>query len=229
MVAWILIHETYKKILEFKKENNDSIFWLSQIFSPMPVSNFDSTIKWNGAAIDFSLAAIGTAFELTLGEVILRRGLKVCAPPTDGTQKQYWFAKLSVLRQTGESQDLRELMDGIPLNRHVDVELRPVHLTPDAFTKWVKTIPRPVRDLCGHEPAPRGRPQIPATLADGVDNAETRSPRHATKRFKKNSDWRVKRESPGIDVDVVPLSVRVAALEDKFTFLESLLSTFVGK
>ena len=196
----------------------------------MPVANFDSTIKWNGATIDFSVAAIGTAFELTMGEVILRRGLKVCAPPTDGTQKQYWFAKLSVLRQTGESQDLRELMDGIPLNRHVDVELRPVHLTPDAFTKWVKTVPRPVRDLCGHEPAPRGRPHIPVTHEYGDEDAENSSPRKKRKS-KNHPSWTstLKEESPGIDVEVVPLSVRVAALEDKFTFLESLLSTFAGK
>ena len=195
----------------------------------MPISNFDSTIKWNGASIDFSVAAIGTAFELTLGDIILRRGIKICAPPTDGTLKQYWFAKMSVLRQAGESQDLRDLMNGIPLNRHVDVELRPVHLAPDSFTKWLKTIPRPVRDLCGHEPAPRGHPHILETHEDGIENAEKRSPRKKKSKKHPSRTSTLKEESPGIDVEVVPLSVRVAALEDKFAFFESLLSTFVGK
>lgn len=194
----------------------------------MPVANFDGTIiKWNGNCIDFSVAPIGTAFELTLGEVILRRGIKVCAPHTDDSQKHYWFSKLSVIRQAGESQDLRELMNGIPSARHVDVELRPVRLTPDAFTKWVKTIPRPVRDLCGNEPVPRGRPHIPATQEDEDDDAETRSPRR--KKSKKNSTRRLKEASPDVDVDVIPYSVRLSALEDKFVFFESLLSTFVGK
>ena len=194
----------------------------------MPIANFENTIiKWNGEAIDFSSAAIGTAFELTLGELILRRGIKICPPPTDGSLKQYWFAKLSAVRQMGESQDLRELMNGIPPNRRVDVELRPVHLTPGAFENWVKTVPRPVRDLCGHAPVPRGRQRTNQTFEDVDEDAEARSPQR--KKSKKHSTRRLKEESPGIDVEVVPLSVRVAALEDKVAFFESLLSTFVGK
>ena len=183
----------------------------------MPIKNFEGDVlKWNGATIDFSVAAIGTAFELTLGEVILRRGIKM-APIEDFPLRADWFAKMSTVRQAGESQDQRELLDGIPAARHCEVELRRVHLAPDSFAKWVRTVPRPIRDLCGHEAPQRGRP----TQAEPEENAAPLP--------KKKKSTRRPREESAIDDDDIPLFQRVAALEDKFTFFEALLSTFVGK
>ena len=101
--------------------------------------------------------SVGTAFEILLGDVVMRRGLKLPAYQGRDPAEQFWFARMSATRATGESQDLRSLLCSLPMTRVNEMCIRPLPVDGNSFDKWLSTIPRPVRDLAGHPPPPNAR------------------------------------------------------------------------
>ena len=100
---------------------------------------------------------VGTAFEILLGDVVWRRGIKLPAYQGRDPAEQFWFARMSAIRATGESQDLRSLLCSLPMTRVNEMCIRPLPVDGNSFDKWLSTIPRPVRNLAGHPPPPNAR------------------------------------------------------------------------
>ena len=165
----------------------------------MPIRNFNGEVlKWNGNTIDFNDALAAVGTAFEL-----MRGENVLRRGIKMADQRYWFSNLSVNRSSDEPQDLRGLFEGIPTQFRAELEIRSIQLSAKGFAKWLRGVPQPIRDLCGWNVPVRGRP-----------------PSHAKKR-------KDRERAPGDGADE-PLYIRVAALEDKFDFLESLLATFIA-
>lgn len=108
----------------------------------MPVENYTGSGE----------LTVGTAFELHLGGVPLRRGIMV-----NDVLKLVWFQNISVRRVAGESQDLKPLDFNLDEQTFSQVKIVPV---PAPFEGWLKKVPAPVRALCAHprkRPGPKGK------------------------------------------------------------------------
>ncbi len=104
---------------------------------------------------------VGVAFELTVRDIPVRRGIVVVMAPA----MMVWFEHKSVKRAAGESQDLYALYQDLPVGDIPFVKLGPVTVV---FDTWLKRVPSPIRMLCGNLRVRPGRKVVvAATNAEG--------------------------------------------------------------
>ena len=104
-----------------------------------------------------SIGPIGTAFQITLNDFVLRRGLKCPAYTGRDPSEQFWFNGMSAVRSSGEMQDHRPLLCTLPPSRISEMVIRAVPLEGKQFETWVRSVPKQIRDLVGHPPPPGKR------------------------------------------------------------------------
>ena len=155
---------------------------------------------------------VGTAFEIHIDDSVIRRGIVLSTNAPDCM----WFAKLSVARTNGESQDLRTLLDGIPEHRIKDCALHSMTMEDASFVNWVRTVPRPVRDLAGNVPGRVGRNAVPvATQGTDVPATHKKKKRDRATLQPEDNDVELGRE----DWEDAPVFTRVLDLESQVDFL----------
>jgi len=96
----------------------------------MVVSNFSDKLD------------VGVAFELTVRDIPVRRGIVVIMAPA----MLVWFQNKSAKRASGESQDLYSLHQDLPVGDIPFVKLGPV----PGYDTWLKRVPSPIRIMCGN-------------------------------------------------------------------------------
>ena len=174
----------------------------------MPITNYAHPPKMYPFDIN-DVGGLGTAFEIAYQGSVLRRGI-VIAPITPN--EAVWLYKVSALRASGQTQDLRGLFDNIADSRLKDCELRAISMGVESFANWIRAVPRPVRDLAGHVSVRTG------TTSTNVLQLRAKPNGNATKRERDNSldhdvegdlDWE----------DEPPMLTRILNLEAQVEFL----------
>ena len=117
-----------------------------------------------------SIGPIGTAFQITLDDFVLRRGLKCPAYPGRDPSEQFWFNGMSAIRSSGELQDLRSLLCTLPPSRISEMVIRAVPLEGKQFETWVRSVPRQVRELVGHPPPGKRVNAVMSSIVSSVSS-----------------------------------------------------------
>ena len=175
----------------------------------MPITNYAHPPKMYPFDIN-DVGGLGTAFEIAFQGSVFRRGI-VIAPNTPN--EAVWLYKVSALRASGQTQDLRGLFENIPDSRLKDCELRAISMAVDSFANWIRAVPRSVRDLAnGHVTVRTG------TTSTNVSQLRAKANGNTPKRERDNShdhnmegdlDWE----------DAPPMLTRILDLEAQVEFL----------
>ena len=167
---------------------------------------------------------IGTAFEIHIEDSVIRRGIVLSTNAPDCV----WFSKLSVARTNGESQDLRTLLDGIPEHRIKDCALHSMTMEDASFVNWVRTVPRPVRDLAGNVPGRAGAKKIVPieTQATDVPATQQKKKRNRAPLQPENNDMALGGRE---DWEDAPVFTRVLDLESQVEFLTGQLDCLTAQ
>ena len=174
----------------------------------MPITNYAHPPKMYPFDID-DVGGLGTAFEIAFQGSVLRRGI-VIAPTTPN--QAVWLYKVSALRASEQTQDLRGLLENVAHYRLKDCELRAISMAVDSFANWIRAVPRSVRDLAGHVTVRTG------TTSTNVSQLRAKANGNTPKRERDNShdhdvegdlDWE----------DVPPMLTRILNLEEQVEFL----------
>ena len=167
---------------------------------------------------------IGTVFEIHIEDSVIRRGIVLSTNAPDCV----WFSKLSVARTNGESQDLRPLFDGIPEHRMKDCALHSMTMEDASFVNWVRTVPRPVRDLAGNVPGRAGAKKIVPieTQATDVPATHKKKKRDRAVLQPENNDMALGGRE---DWEDAPVFTRVLDLESQVEFLTGQLDCLTAQ
>ena len=167
---------------------------------------------------------IGTVFEIHIEDSVIRRGIVLSTNAPDCV----WFSKLSVARTNGESQDLRPLFDGIPEHRMKDCALHSMTMEDASFVNWVRTVPRPVRDLAGNVPGRAGpKKTVPnKTQATDVPATHKKKKRDRAPLQPENNDMALGGRE---DWEDAPVFTRVLDLESQVEFLTGQLDCLTAQ
>ena len=199
----------------------------------MPITKYAGPSKKYPFDIS-DIGDVGTAFEIHIDDSVIRRGIVLSTNAPDCM----WFAKLSVARTNGESQDLRPLFDGIPEHRKKDCALHSISMEDASFVNWVRTIPRPVRDLAGNVPGKRGNPGNVGTRdvpKNAVPAATQGTDVPATHKKKKRDRAPLQPENDDValggreDWEDAPVFTRVLDLESQVEFLKGQVDSLTDR
>ena len=192
----------------------------------MPITKYAGPSKKYPFDIS-DIGDVGTAVEIHIEDSVIRRGIVLSTNVPDCV----WFAKLSVARSNGESQDLRPLFDGIPEHRKKDCALHSISMEDASFVNWVRTIPRPVRDLAGNVPGKRTRDVPKNTVPDTTQGTDV----PATHKKKKLDRAPLQPENTDValggreDWEDAPVFTRVLDLESQVEFLTGQVKSLTAR
>ena len=187
----------------------------------MPITKYAGPTK--KFPFDISdIGDIGTAFEIHIEDSLIRRGIVL----STNTPDCVWFSKLSVSRTIGESQDLRPLFDGIPEHRKKDCALHSMTMEDASFVNWVRTVPRPVRDLAGNVPGRAGAKKTVPIEATDVPATHKKKKRDRAVLQPENNDMALGGQE---DWEDAPVFTRVLDLESQVEFLTGQLDCLTAQ